>query len=184
MRLRIAMVAAFAMGAACLCGGAQAQTQTPCDAFVKNADGTWTATRNVAMPAAGRAFSIRAGAVLRPGAAFAGMDFASMLEQDCPAAVQTQAEVAKQVEVTTYADANGDIDVQKLTCGQLANTHQEDTDVLAIWYVGWRNGLAKKHAINVSKVRAGIPNVIAYCKTNKDKLVVQAIDVVMKEDRR
>jgi inactivated superfamily I helicase len=57
-----------------------------------------------------------------------------------------------QVELKTYADANGYIDVQKLTCGQLANTYQEDADFLGVWYSGWYNGLAKKHAINVPRV--------------------------------
>ncbi|MDB5649902.1 MAG: hypothetical protein JWL62_1422, partial [Hyphomicrobiales bacterium] len=51
-----------------------------------------------------------------------------------------------QVELNKYADARGYIDVQKLTCGQLAGTFQEDADFLGIWYSGWYNGLAKKHA--------------------------------------
>ena len=49
-----------------------------------------------------------------------------------------------QVELSKYADAKGYIDVQKLTCAQLANTFQEDADFLGVWYSGWYNGLAKK----------------------------------------
>ncbi|WP_244448517.1 hypothetical protein [Bosea sp. LC85] len=41
-----------------------------------------------------------------------------------------------QVELKTYADANGYIDVQKLTCSQLAGTFQEDADLLTTWYSG------------------------------------------------
>ena len=33
-----------------------------------------------------------------------------------------------QVDLSSYADANGFIDVQALTCAQLANTWQEDAD--------------------------------------------------------
>ena len=33
-----------------------------------------------------------------------------------------------QAELKTYADADGNIDVQKLTCAQLAGTFQEDAD--------------------------------------------------------
>ena len=44
------------------------------------------------------------------------------------------------VELNTYADKDGYIDVQKLTCAQLANTFQEDADYLAAWYSGWYNG--------------------------------------------
>jgi hypothetical protein len=47
-----------------------------------------------------------------------------------------------QVELKTYADSDGYIDVQKLTCAQLANTFQEDADYLTVWYSGWYNGLA------------------------------------------
>jgi hypothetical protein len=49
-----------------------------------------------------------------------------------------------QVELKTYADRDGYLDVQKLTCAQLANTFQEDADHLAAWYSGWYNGLCQK----------------------------------------
>ena len=51
------------------------------------------------------------------------------------------------------ADANGYIDVQKLTCAQLANTFQEDVDFLTVWYSGWYNGLAKKHLMKVDSAK-------------------------------
>ena len=92
--------------------------------------------------------------------------------------------VSAQVELKTYADANGYIDVQKLTCNQLANTFQEDADFLGIWYSGWYNGLGKKHAINVSRVKEGIHNVIIHCKANRAKTIIQAIDFVLKEEQR
>ncbi len=46
-------------------------------------------------------------------------------------------------ELSEYADKNGYIDVQALTCDQLANAFQEDADYLTVWYSGWYNGLAK-----------------------------------------
>ena len=88
-----------------------------------------------------------------------------------------------QVELQNYADSNGYIDVQKLTCAQLAGTFQEDADFLGIWYSGWYNGLAKKHAINVSRTKEGIHNVIVYCKSNPAKKVIQAIDVILKAEQ-
>jgi HdeA/HdeB family len=88
-----------------------------------------------------------------------------------------------QVELKNYADANGYIDVQQLTCAQLAGTFQEDADFLGIWYSGWYNGLAKKHAINVSRTKEGIHNVIVYCKANPTKKVIQAIDVILKAEK-
>jgi hypothetical protein len=91
---------------------------------------------------------------------------------------------AAQVELKTYADANGYIDVQKLTCAQLANTYQEDADFLGVWYSGWYNGLAKKHAINIPRVKEGIHNVIVQCKANRGKTIIQAIDFVLKQEQR
>jgi hypothetical protein len=88
-----------------------------------------------------------------------------------------------QVELKNYADANGYIDVQKLTCAQLAGTFQEDADFLGVWYSGWYNGLAKKHALNVSRTKDGIHNVIVYCKANPARTVIQAIDVILKEEK-
>ena len=54
-----------------------------------------------------------------------------------------------QVELKTYTDADGFLNVQALTCAQLAGTFQEDADLLTTWYSGWYKGLAKKHYINV-----------------------------------
>ena len=35
-----------------------------------------------------------------------------------------------QVELKTYTDSDGYIDVQVLTCAQMANTYQEDADYI------------------------------------------------------
>jgi hypothetical protein len=88
-----------------------------------------------------------------------------------------------QVELMTYANADGYIDVQALTCAQLANTYQEDADYLTVWYSGWYNGLAKKHMMKVDRTKDLQHQVIVYCKANQDKKVIQAIDVVFNEYR-
>lgn len=84
------------------------------------------------------------------------------------------------VELSTYADRNGYIDVQKLTCAQLANTFQEDANFLATWYSGWYNGLGKKHLIKMDRAKDVLHEVIVYCKDNEKKKIIQAIDVVIK----
>ena len=89
-----------------------------------------------------------------------------------------------QVELSKYADANGYIYVQKLTCAQLANTYQEDADFLGVWYSGWYNGLGKKNAINVPRVKAGIHNVIVYCKAHQEKRIIEAIDIILKQEKQ
>jgi hypothetical protein len=88
-----------------------------------------------------------------------------------------------QVELKTYADREGYIDVQKLTCAQLANTFQEDADYLTVWYSGWYNGLAKKHMMQVDRAKSLEHEVIVHCKANPGKKVIEAIDVVFKEYR-
>jgi hypothetical protein len=89
-----------------------------------------------------------------------------------------------QVELKTYADADGNIDVQKLTCAQLAGTFQEDADFMSVWYSGWYNGLANAGKINVERAKEMEHRVIVYCKTNRDKKVISAIDVVFKDYRK
>ena len=89
-----------------------------------------------------------------------------------------------QVPLSTYTDANGFIDVQTLTCAQLAGTFQEDADMLAAWYSGWYNGLAKKHFAHIVKVKPREHLVIQYCKLHPELKVIQAIDVVLKEERK
>jgi hypothetical protein len=89
-----------------------------------------------------------------------------------------------QVPLSAYADANGFIDVQALTCAQLAGTFQEDADMLAAWYSGWYNGLAKKHFAHITRAKPGEHLVIQYCKQHPELKVIQAIDVVLKEERK
>jgi hypothetical protein len=88
-----------------------------------------------------------------------------------------------QVELKTYADRDGYIDVRKLTCAQLANTFQEDADYLTVWYSGWYNGLAKKHMMQVDRAKSLEHQVIVHCKENPGKKVIEAIDVVFKKYR-
>jgi hypothetical protein len=91
---------------------------------------------------------------------------------------------ADPVDLTTYADKDGYIDVQKLTCGQLANTYQEDADHLTTWYSGWYNGLGHKHMMKVDRAKELEHEIIVYCKANQDKKIIQAIDVVFNQYRK
>ena len=86
-------------------------------------------------------------------------------------------------ELSTFADKDGYIDVQALTCEQLANTYQEDADYLTVWYSGWYNGLGKKHKMKVDRAKTLEHEVIVYCKENKDKKVIYAIDTAFKKYR-
>jgi hypothetical protein len=179
--MRFVLLAAIVL--ACASTGARAQS-VACDAFAKNADGSWTALRNVRVPGPGTSYNITGGAVFRTNESFMGMNLAQDLDKECPVQSQAPAEAATRVELPKLADAKGDIDVQQLTCGQLASTYQEDADFLLAWYSGWYNGQAKGRVLNVPRVKENVHEVIAYCKANKDKRVTQAIDLVRKEAGR
>src|SRR5450631_2151381 len=88
-----------------------------------------------------------------------------------------------QVDLSTYADSEGFLDVQTLTCAQLAGTWQDQADLLAAWYSGWYNGLAKKHYMDIRKGREAEHEVIVYCKANPQIKIIQAVDVVFKSMR-
>lgn len=101
----------------------------------------------------------------------------------CAGLLAAVAPAAGQVPLTAYANPDGYIDVQALTCAQLANTYQEDADYLTVWYSGWYNGLGKKHMMLVDRAKTMEHNVIVYCKANPGKKVIEAIDVMIKEYR-
>jgi len=86
-----------------------------------------------------------------------------------------------QVELKTYADKKGYINVRALTCAQLANTYQEDANFLGTWYSGWWNGHMKRHSININRTKEGIHEVIVYCKAHPDDKVVDAVDAYVKK---
>ncbi len=99
------------------------------------------------------------------------------------AAICAASSACAQTPLSAYADKDGYILVKKLTCAQLAGTFQEDADFLGVWYSGWYNGLAKKSALNVPRVKEGIHQVIVYCKDNPDKTIIQAIDIILKREK-
>ncbi|WP_036282386.1 HdeA/HdeB family chaperone [Methylocystis sp. ATCC 49242] len=87
------------------------------------------------------------------------------------------------VGLDTYVDKNGYLDVQALTCDQLANTYQEDANALAFWYSGWYNGLAKKHYYHMTRSKGLEHELIVYCKAHRDQKIIHALDVLFKEER-
>jgi hypothetical protein len=90
---------------------------------------------------------------------------------------------AEPVDLSAYVDANGFLDVQTLTCAQLANTYQEDADALTTGYSGWYNGLAKKHFLDYKKGRVAEHEVIVFCKAHPEKRIIEAIAVVFRDER-
>lgn len=109
------------------------------------------------------------------------MRYLTLLSTLCLAAAGGNA--SAQTDLSVYADANGFLNVQELTCAQLAGTWQGDADRLAAWYSGWYNGLAKKHYMDIRKGKVVEHEVIMYCKANPEKKIIEAIAVVFKDER-
>lgn len=190
-RLTLALAAAIALQAFAMTTGAQAQSSTiPCDAFAKNADGTWTVLETAYIE--GPAVRVQEGGIVRPGVLICGYDIAAMIDKACPNAAvapppgttpsvqQAQPPAQAQSLLARYADANGNIDVRQLTCGHLADTSAEEAQLLLAWYSGWYNGQAKGHGINLPRVRYTIRNVIDYCKANRDKRLSAVMELMLK----
>jgi len=89
-----------------------------------------------------------------------------------------------QVDLSAYADPEGFLDIQALTCAQLAGTWQDQADVLSSWYSGWYNGLAQHHSAKISRAKADEHNVIVYCKQHPELKIIQAIDVIFKSQAK
>ena len=92
-------------------------------------------------------------------------------------------EAKAQTDLSAYTDANGFLDVQRLSCAQLAGPWQQDADALMTWYSGWYNGLAKKHSFHISRAKQLEHEVILYCKANLGIRIIDAMAVIFKDER-
>jgi hypothetical protein len=89
-----------------------------------------------------------------------------------------------QVELKSYADPEGYLNVQELTCAQLAGTFQEDADLLTTWYSGWYNGLAHKHFINLPRSREAEHETIVFCKAHPEEKIIHVMEHVFERIRK
>jgi hypothetical protein len=191
VRLFLALtIAAIVMPVVCHLCAAQAQDEAlPCDAFVHNADGSWTATQSIFIVSAN--FSVRKDGVIRRGEVFKGYDLAAKLDEACrntsppaPAAAAAPGAAAAGQQplqpLAKFADANGNIDVARLTCGHLADASNEETALFLAWYSGAYAASAKARAINLARLRYAIRNTIDYCKANRDKSLVTVMGLMLK----
>jgi hypothetical protein len=159
-----------------------ADSGIPCNAFVKNADGSWTVLETTFIE--GPQVKVREGAVLQPGFPIRNYDIAEMIAKACPnaqvPAPETTAPQAPTLSLGKYADANGNIDVRQLTCGHLADASDKEAQLLLTWYSGWYSGAAKKRGINLARLQYDSRTVTDYCKANRDKNLNQVMELMLK----
>ena len=179
--LAVATIVAALLHAAC--GAAQAQDDTlDCAAFFKNPDGSWTARQAVYIPGTNRVSRI--GGVFRPGVPTFGVDVVATLDKACPnPAMPAPAATAVQqpfVSLARFADANGNIDVTRLTCGDIADTSNQETDLLLAWYRSAPTAPGKKRLVNLAGLRSAVEALVGYCKANRAVNLVQVMDHFLK----
>jgi HdeA/HdeB family len=177
----------------CLVGAARSD-DIDCDAFARNDDGSWTVIHKAYI--SGPNIRVEEGAVFEPGGTFLGDDLAKRLDRACPhaAAAPQPAAVAPaqgaapgqgvrtetRSALAKLADANGNIDVQHITCGQLADASPAESELVLTYFSGWYGGLAKRRGINLARVRYAIRTVGDFCKANRDKSLVQTMELMLK----
>lgn len=179
-----------------LAAAAHAQdSEIDCSALQKNPDGSWTVISTVFIPV--QNVRVRAGTIFEPGQTFLGDDMTVRLAKACPnqavatapaegqtaqSPSQPQSQPGPYVPLSSYADANGNIDIQRLTCGHLALASPADIEILVTWYSGWYAGLARKRGINMARVQYAIRNVADYCKANRNQRLSEALNVLLKPE--
>jgi len=202
-RLSVLVIAAFVLQAVGLAVTAHAQeSEIDCNALVKNADGSWTVIADkVYMPV--QKIRVNKGVTFTSDQLFLGEDMVARLNKACPnvqaqpadadagaasagmAAVapgSPQAMQAPRVQLSQYADPNGELDVRRLTCAHVDAASPEEADVLLSWYSGWYAAAAKRRGANISfaRVRDAVRNVRDYCRTNGDKNLSQVMELMLK----
>jgi hypothetical protein len=211
MRRRVALAIAAAIALQAFCSSAQAATSNfPCDAFAKNADGSWTVLKTTYLE--GPDVKVQEDATFAPGRVIRGYDIADLIAKACPNAVvapppgtepaaaqgaapnagpsmgvstapgtaPSAAAPQPQSFLARYADANGNLDVRQLTCGHLDDTSAEEAELFLSWYSGWYSGVAKNRGINLARIRYAIRNVVAYCKGDRNKRLTDVMDQMLK----
>ena len=201
---------AVAVLSAAAATNARAAEKFPCEAFVRLGDGTWQALTTTLIPdrnfrvqegslwrpgAAVMGMDVAAtlekecpnAAVVSPEGVVTTPNGVPLSPAQPGAALpplgtaQTpQAPQAPIVPLARFADANGSIDVRRLTCGQLDDASPVDADTLLSWYSGWYSGAAKGRGVNLARVRYAVRSVIDYCKSNREKNLAQVMELMLK----
>jgi len=201
-RLVIACCLAFALQTGIAVTAAKAANSTlPCDAFQKNADGSWTVLTTTYVE--GPDVKLQEAAVFPPGFVVRGYDIAALLAKACPnapigtppsasqpagvaqpagaaAAPQAAPPLPARTLLERYGDANGNIDIRQFTCGHLDDAPPDEVQLLLAWYSGWYAGADRRRGVNLPQVRYAMNNVINYCKANRDKRLADVMTSFLK----
>jgi hypothetical protein len=200
LRLSVLVVTTIFLQTLGLAVNARAQeSEIDCNSFIKNSDGSWTVVEKVYIPV--QKIRVNEGVTFTSDRLFLGIDMVARLNKACPnvqaqpanadaasagasAVVQgsPQASQAPRVQLSQYADPNGELDVRRLTCAHIDAVSPEEADVLLSWYSGGYAAAAKRRGANISfaHVRDAVRNVRDYCRVNGEKNLSQVMELMLK----
>ncbi len=203
MRWRSALFVAAFLAQALLRGAAVSaqENEIDCKAFVKNSDGSWTVIQKAYIPV--QKVRVNKGVTFTSDQLFLGEDMVARLNKACPNVQPQPADagddaaaaaagaapgippgaqpaLAPRVQLSQYAEPNGDLDVRRLTCAHLDAASPAEADVLLSWYSGWYAAIAKRRGINLTRVLAAARGVRDFCHTNGDKNLSQVMELMLK----
>jgi hypothetical protein len=200
LRRSVLVVTAIFLQTLGLAVNARAQeSEIDCNSFIKNSDGSWTVVQKVYIPV--QRIRVNEGVTFTSDQLFLGIDMVARLNKACPnvqaqpanadtvsagasAVVQgsPQASQAPHVQLSQYADPNGELDVRRLTCAHIDAALPQEADVLLSWYSGWYAAAAKRRGANISfaRVRDAVRNVRDYCRVNGEKNLSQVMELMLR----
>jgi hypothetical protein len=200
LRRSVLVVTAIFLQTLGLAVNARAQeSEIDCNSFIKNSDGSWTVVQKVYIPV--QRIRVNEGVTFTSDQLFLGIDMVARLNKACPnvqaqpanadtvsagasAVVQgsPQASQAPRVQLSQYADPNGELDVRRLTCAHIDAALPQEADVLLSWYSGWYAAAAKRRGANISfaRVRDAVRNVRDYCRVNGEKNLSQVMELMLR----
>ena len=85
-----------------------------------------------------------------------------------------------RVTLGSFVNASGVIEAQRLSCAELADAAPDEAQLFLAWYSGWYAGAAKKRGLDPARTLNTIQGVMDYCRGNRDKKVVQVMELMLK----
>jgi HdeA/HdeB family len=176
---------AIAVSLGGLLGAVAQDSEIDCSSFLRNPDGSWTVIKKVYIPV--QDVRVVPGTVFRPGQTFLGDDMTQRLARACPnlpvaqpAATAASAPPTPLVPLSTYAESNGEIDVERLSCAHLNLAPPDQIALFVAWYSGWYTGRARRSRIDLARVQYEIGAVASYCKAYPAARLSEALQRLLK----
>jgi len=79
---------------------------------------------------------------------------------------------------TSSLAAQTQVNMAKITCGELLNSYVEEVAVVGVWMSGFYNGKRNNTTINIKTLKSNSERVTDFCSKNPKLTVMKAIETV------